>query len=446
MNHSPTATRVVARLRLFKLCLGLVILAAVTSHSLSLASTPAKDRGDGAKTVTLPLKVCVLNDARKHVAVQPLLLNSTINASDVIQQETSDGCYKSNPLKLKVGQIYFAAAMFEGSVALSQFTVSPGDKEKSVDLTLVKSGSQGNADIEICASDASGHPLPITNVAALDNLTQLKEQTPNDSNCYRVSAAASNKYQLSLTTQSARGILPNTALGLFGAEIILTLGALALIVFFVMKFRRLLPPLTAQEATVTKINQAVQGLSVDMRVIKQKVDELIPLVPPRTQESASDQLDAVGVNETHLPASNTDASRPAESEQPSPATAVRPSSNSQPQLNFDDAKSKYQDLSLGRTVEHFYLMPSGASAASSMVEDAGVELHEQSNGTYVGFRSSVNEHEAMIFPMPNVHFNSETFKALFPELTKPEYESGKIKPRLAVNTQPKVWMVQREVL
>ena len=104
------------------------------------------------------------------------------------------------------------------------------------------------------------------------------------------------------------------------------------------------------------------------------------------------------------------------------------------------AQEQYQRFARGESVPHFYLMPSGASAANNMVEDLIVDLHERSNGTYVGFRSSAAEDEAWIFPMPGIHFTAEAFKTVFPDLTAESYENGSFAPRLVVRKAQGRWI------
>lgn len=445
MNQCPVAIRGAARLRLLWLCFGLLIISANANPPASLASAQTNDQKDGARTTSLPLKVCVSDDTGERVTVQPLLLNSTSNAADVIKQKTAEGCYASPPIKLKPGQVYFAAAMSEGRIAFSPFTVSLEDKEKSVNLTLSRKGSLSSSGIEICANDDGGNPLPITGITLLGGKAQLTKQQSVNPNCYRVSAVASNEYNLSLTTQSLKpsAALSNTALGILGALLLLAnAAALGLIALFIIP--RTLAPLTAQQATVQKMAQAVIDLSADTPVIKQKVEELIRRTPPAAvEQSIDDQSDKTDMSAQHYTATAPHAPNSAEHKTASTAATATPTTDtSQQHRNFDDAKLKYREFSKGQAIEHFYLMPSGSSTASGMVEDACVELREQSNGTYVGFRSTINECEAMIFPMPNAYFSSETFKALFPKLTQQEYESGSIEPRLAVNSHPKVWKVQ----
>jgi cytoskeletal protein RodZ len=445
MKPRSAVIRGTARLCLLWLCFGPLIFSAATGKTAAPAPTPTNGQGAGATILTLPLKVCVNDEAGARVAVQPLLLNSSSNAADVINKKTADGCYASSPVKLKAGQVYFVAAISEGRTAFSPLTVSSGDKEKSVNLTLAKQGGQSSAGIEICANDDGGNPLPIAGITLSDGKAQLTKQEPADSNCYRVLADASNEYNLSLTTQSVKpsAAISNTTLGILAALLLLpALATLGLTVFLTIRHRTL-APLTAQQATVREIVQAVKSLSEDTPAIRKNVEVLVLRTPPaQTQQNTNEQPGETGASDTHVFATDPPPPDLAEQTTTSPERTEPPPNTPQENRNVEDAKLKYKEFSAGQKVEHFYLMPSGSSTASGMVEGARVELLEQNKGTYVGFRSTVNEGEAMIFPMPKVHFNSETFKALFPNLKQTEYESGMIEPRRAVNTQPKVWKVQ----
>jgi hypothetical protein len=445
MNQRSAVIKGAARLCLLWLCFGPSIFSATTDKPASPTPTPTNGQGAGAPTVILPLKVCVADDAGVRVVVQPLLFNSTLNAVDVIKKKTEDGCYASPPIKLKAGQVYFVAAISDGRIAFSPLTVSPEDKEKPINLTLAKRVDQSSAGIEICANDDGGNPLPIAAITLSDRKAQLTKQEPIDPKCYRVLANASNEYKLSLTTQSVKpsAAISNTTLGILAALLLLpALATLGLTIFLTIRHRTL-APLTAQQATVREIAQAIESLSEDTPAIKKNVEELILRTPPaQTQQSGTDQPGVTGASDTQVPTTDPPVSNPAEQTTTPPEMTEPPPNTPQQKRNVDDAKLKYREFSDGQEVEHFYLMPSGSSTASGMVEDVMVELREQTNGTYVGFRSTVSEGEAMIFPMPKVHFNSETFKALFPKLKQQEYESGTIEPRRAVNTQPKVWKVQ----
>jgi len=445
MNQCPTAIRSATRRLLLRVCFGLFIFSAADGRPVSLVSAQPAGQGATLKRITIPLKVCVSDDEGRRVPVQPLLFNSPSNAVDVVKQRTNDGCYTSPPIKLNVGQVYFVAAMSEGRTAFSPFTVVPDDKEKTVSLKLAKQGGGSSADIEICAKDAHGNPLPITEIAPSSGAAQLTKKEVADPKCYRVSSAASGEYKLSLIAQSASSspaAFSNNALGILGALLLFAaVAALVLTTFLFIRLRSLAPPLTAQQATVERIARMVDTLSAHIPVIRQRVEARLSATPPAgIQQTVPDQRDGTGASDTRD--SVTDPLTLNLSKHTTTSLAPPSADASRQNRNFDDAKLKYRELSDGQTVEHFYLMPSGASMASAMVEDARIELLEQSNGTYVGFRSTVNEGEAMVFPMPNALFSPEAFKALFPALTAQDYESGNIAPRLAVNTQPGVWKVQ----
>jgi hypothetical protein len=164
-----------------------------------------------------------------------------------------------------------------------------------------------------------------------------------------------------------------------------------------------------------------------------------------TAAAADEGEEAAGESE-EPDASLTEDAAPEDDRPPQPghATPANTAPETETQLSYrlKDVKMKYRHFAQGHNVEHFYLMPSGSSSASNMVEDAKVELLEQSKGAYVAFRSGSNHAEAWVFPMPEIHFTPETFKAVFPKLTAQDYETGNIEPLRAVSPKPKLWKVE----
>lgn len=229
---------------------------------------------------------------------------------------------------------------------------------------------------------------------------------------------------------------------LLGLLLLLTTGSALLLVLALHKQFRDYTSTAVTQASVTALRGRVEELCTQTQRIGEKVKA----------QSSMDSAPAVGGGDAEATSDGSGAG----AEQVSAATAQTPHTSARPtptpdtataqpplqHRQMEDAKIKYSRFSCGEAVEHFYLMPSGSSSASNMVEGAKVELREQSNGTYVAFRSNVTNHEAWVFPMPNMFFSSETFKAVFPALTVEDYESGNIEPQRVVSVQPKLWKVQ----
>jgi hypothetical protein len=449
MNLSPAANRSAARRRLRGLCFGLFIFAAVAGQPARFASAQTGAQAAAAQTITLTLKVCVLDDAGKHVAAQPLLFNSPANRSGVISTKTEDECYASPPINLKTGQPYFIVASDGDMKGLSQFTPAPADKDKlkAINVQLTRQDAAGSADIEVCAKDERGDSLPITGVSPAGDQGQLTKKTPADPSCYRVASAASGEYRLSLVAQGtqsqAPALISSNEFRIVGSLLLfISVLALASGAFLLFRFHTL-APLAARQATVEEIARVVQGLSLRFPStqgpsINQNTDA------PRSPISA-------GIDDAAPDGGGPGAHVTPEPEPPVPyltkpaapaARATTQTSTRRQNSDFDDAKARYRELSGGQQVEHFCLMPSGSSTASGTLEDARIELFEESTGTYVGFNSAAGKGEAFVFPMPNVYFSPDTFKALFPGLSAQDYESGNIEPKVAVNTGLKVWKIQ----
>lgn len=430
MNQRPAPNGRAARLLLLGLCCGLCLFT---------AAARASGTRQTEQQITLQLKVCVYDAAGRRINAQPTLFNSPAK----IEEQTSDGCFTNPSIPLKPNQFYFLAAVSGSRAASKGFMVAPGDKEKSVELRLPKEGGDNLAQIEVCVNDESGNAMQVTGVkpaGAGDALTPAPAAHPN---CYRVSSAASAEYMLALTTRGAQAPPPfsPTVLRIVGASlIIVTIVGFALAAYLLLRLHWL-APLSARQETLEKVERALSFLSARVPAIGTQVDAVHALVvalPERTSQQTKGRTDGAGLTGTQSAASDK---TPPSQVKPEAITPPTPPEEPRPNLNTEEARRKYKDFSGGQTVEHFYLMPSGSSAASGMVEDARVELLEQSRGTYVGFRSATREREAMVFPMPNVHFSPETFKALFPHLTPQDYASGNIEPRVAVNTQGKVWRI-----
>jgi hypothetical protein len=423
--------------------IGLSLPTAAAARAPLAAAKQTNKQAAAGRTITLPLKVCVSDAAGARVAVQPLLLNSTANKPDAIKQRTADDCYASDPIKLAVGQTYFVAVLAQGQTAFTPFTVAAGEKEKTLDLALAGQGGRASADIEICANDAGGGALTVTEIEATGDQTRLTRKEAVDPNCYRVEAAAANEFKLSLTARGA-GTPPAPSYDrLILLCALLLLGATALTLAVLLFVRQRGPAARADQTSAGEVTLALKELTGEVLDTRRGVEALgkrLSSLSTAARQTDADQADGASAVAAHVPATDAPPLGRAPHAPAPHAPAAAPASRHN--RDSDDAKLKYRELSEGLSVEHFYLMPSGSSTASGMVEDSRVELLEQGNGTYVGFRSSVNEGEAMVFPMPNVHFSPDTFKALFPGLTVQDYESRNIEPRLAVNTQHKVWKVQ----
>jgi hypothetical protein len=442
MNQRPAPNRSAARRLLLGLCLGLFVLAAAGERAALVASAQSPGPSPAAQKVTLPVTVCVYDDAAdgRRVAAPPTLFNSP----SAIKQPTHDGCYTNPAVTLNQGQVYFVAVVSDGRIAYKDFKVEPNEKDKTVGLRLAKNGGEQVAQIELCAKDEGGAALPVMEVKPALEGGVLKRVETVDPNCYRVASAISAEYKLSLTAKGAQGPPPvsPTELRLVGSLLaLITLVGLSLAAYLLLRLHWL-TPLSARQETIEKLDKAVGVLSELTPAIGMKVDTLHNLVaalPEKMRPPAEVRPDGTG--SAGAPAV-TPATSPRHRTIHEETTPQQPSAETPRQrIISEDARRKYKDLSGGLTVEHFYLMSSGSSTASGMVEDTKIELVEQSKGTYVGFHSAVKEGEAMVFPTPHVHFTQETFKALFPDLTEQDYVSGNIEPRVAVNTQGRVWRV-----
>ncbi|HEY9404749.1 MAG TPA: hypothetical protein VIQ24_18985 [Pyrinomonadaceae bacterium] len=440
MNQRPAPNRCAARCLLLGLCFGLFVLAPLGERPSLVAAAQSPAASQAAQTVKLSLTVCVFDEAGRRTNVQPSLFNSPSNRPDSINQPDGEGCYKNPSITLKPGQVYFLTAVSEGRTAIEELTVAPDEKNKTVELKLAKKGGEQVAQVEICAKDEGGVALPVIEVKPAWEGGVLKRVDAADANCYRVASARSAEYKLALTTKGAQGPPPVSPaeLRVVGSLLaVITLVGFALAVYLLLRLHWL-TPLSARQEIIEKLDKAVSVLSELTPAIGTKVETLHNLVaalPEQMRTPVKGQTDGTG--STDAPVALTRHETISAATTQSPQVAATPRQN----LISEDAQRKYKELSGGATVEHFYLMPSGASTASGMVEDTRIELVEQSKGTYVGFRSAVKEGEAMVFPMPNVHFSQETFKALFPHLTVQDYTSGNIEPRVAVNTQGKLWRV-----
>lgn len=449
MNLSPAAKRSAARRRLLGLCLVLCAFAAAADWPGRIAAAETDTRPAApARNVTLPLKVCGAPGA--HLPAQPLLFNAPGNR-DVINKKSEDGCYSSDSITLRTGQPYLIVVASEDTNGLSRFTVTPEDdkKLKPITVQLWKQGGAGSAEIEVCAKDGRGDSLPITSVEPAGGQVQLTRKAPAAPGCYRVSSAASGEYRLSLVAQGPQS---NTITPLSSGEfrlaglllLLVTLSSLALGAYLLKRVYDLAPSV-ARQATVEEIARTVKGLSSNVP-FRQATPASQKVTAPR-QPDPQDAADAAPDKDSH---GARGANVTPESEQtvpymskPAAVPRAKAHASARPRTSdFDDAKARYKALSGGQPVEHFYLMPSGASSASGTVENPRIELFEESTGTYVGFRSGTNKSEAFVFPMPNGYFSPDTFKALFPALSMQDYESANVDPRLAVNAGDKVWKIQ----
>jgi hypothetical protein len=442
MNQRPAPNRSAARLLLLGLCFGLFVPAALGERRALVASAQPPAASQAAQTVRLSLTVCVFDEAGRRVNVQPSLFNSPSNRPDSINQPAGEGCYKNPLITLKPGQVYFLTAVSEGRTAVEELTVAPDEKNKTVELRLAKKGAEQDAQVEICAKDEGGVALPVIEVKPAWKGGVLKRVDAADPNCYRVASARYAEYKLALTTKGAQVPPPvsPTELRIVGSLLaLITLVGFVLAAYLLLRLHWL-APLSARRETVEKLDKAVGVLSELTPAIETKVDALHSLVAGLPEKMRQAKVRPDGTGSADAPAV-APATPPRHQTMHAEPTQQPPAETPRQKLISEDARRKYKELSSGQTVEHFYLMPSGSSTASGMVEDTKIELVEQSKGSYVGFRSAVKEGEALVFPMPHVHFTQETFKALFPDLTAQDYVSGNIEPRLAVNTQGKVWRV-----
>jgi hypothetical protein len=404
------------------LCLLAFVLSGSAVHSVS-----------ARQPVSVTLKVCVADESGNPVDVKLTLYN----ASGRIDQK-KDGCYKSQKLSLDPDKFYFVAALSDKRGVVAPLPVSLADEGKEIALPLKLGGPTPaiNPAIEVCLKSENNAPVVIKGVLPVDGASFAPENAA--AGCFRVRTVAAPEYKLTLATGAAAppsGRLRNVAL------LLLALGYSALTAMLLFKLRKV--------PTNTATQESVVGLDTKLNELLGKADQVVSTVaklgsaaPPPSSGGAADARKSKTEDLEPHPKELTNKppqDLPAPPDSHAPAVAAFAEAVSEEDRSRSVAKQQYRSFSNGEGVEHFYLMPSGASNAANMIEDSWVELREQNNGTYVAFRSRSKENEGWVFPMPNTHFTSETFKALFPELTSDQYDSGNIDPKPVVLLVPKLW-------
>jgi hypothetical protein len=388
-----------------------------------------------AQSVKATLKICVVDEQGKPSDLKPILFNSPAR----LNLKEGD-CYKAVGVPLNLKQLYFVAAAKEDQTAFAfaPLSVHPEDdgKEKTVQLKLERHSNTERSTIEICLSSEGGGPLSINAIKESSENNILREDGKPRAGCSRLSVAPASEYKLTLTVGGVKTDPPNSNPLVNAAILLFAVVSCGLTAFVIFRLNQL-PLNTATQETVGSLSEAVAGL-------QQKSQQILDYIPKacsfKELETPLGQGNSLPLeNETARGAGYTPAHVPV-SEPPVGSTALPPPTIIDPQVRSrSDAKQRYRSFSQGQSVEHFFVMPSGASSASSMVEDAGVELREQNSGSYVAFHSIDNPDGAWAFPMPDTHFTSESFSSLFPDLSAEQYESGDIEPRQLMLLEPKRW-------
>jgi hypothetical protein len=407
----------------------------VLSFVLCCGDLPSAVAEGSIKTT---IKVCAVDEEGKAVDIQPTLFNSPAKLN------LKDGnCYKAVGVQLDSKQMYFVAAANQDrtSFAFAPLIVQPEDdgQEKVILLKLERNTGPVTPTIEICLSDENGAPLSIKEIKHPSDSKIVKDENKPLEDCSRLSVALANEYKFALTVggvktnpdQQNSNRLVNAAL------LFLAVASCVLTAFVLIRLNQL-PLNIATQETVGSLSNTVAEVKQETEQILDSIPQVCSFKQPETP-SAEGQSVPTG-NETGAGA-RQDAHEQSPVSQPAPEPpATAPSTIVDRQdRSRGDAKQRYRSFSQGQSVEHFFVMPSGASSASGMVEDVGVELREQNSGAYVAFHSIENQDGAWAFPMPGTHFTSESFRSLFPDLTAEQYEIGDIEPRALVLLEPKLW-------
>lgn len=382
-------------------------------------------------TINATIKVCVVDGQGKAVDVKPTLFNSRAKL-----EEKEDQCYKAVGVNLDSKLVYFVAAASEdhSTFGFAPLIVRAEDEGKEIRISLKLESHKGpdKTTIEICLNSESGTPLLIKNSKQVSDSDILKAE---NNHCSRLSVASGKDHKLPLTVGDVKdntGWLLNTAL------LFLAVASCALSGLVFLRLRQL-PSNTATEETVGSLSTRFENLATETKEIGNRIPQICSFT--RQQTPSDEKQGRPSEKEMGAEGTKVDAhkQRPlvppiAEASQTASATTVNRQDRGR-----SVAKQQYRSFSQGQSVDHFFVMPTGSSSANNMVEDAGVELREQSSGTYVAFHLIENQNRAWAFPMPETHFTSESFRSLFPDLTAEQYEAGDIEPRALVLLESKLW-------
>jgi len=388
------------------------------------------------RTVKVTLRICVTEQGT------PIDLRPTLSNSPSKVKQRDGDCYTTGPINLDPGLMYFVAATKTdlSGFAYKPVIVTPADAGKTIpiDLRVHARDETPNNVFEICLS-SNNEQVSLADVKARDGNPIVVSGT--NSRCRQITAASSSDVKLDLVaTVTPAGAGSGGRWVGWGVALLLFLSAGGLVLTVsVLSGLRDLTSTTATNKHIEEITGQLAGLEKILRDLK------IPPSPPHVAGEQTPGLPQQGdVSAVPLANESRDASSLTQPEEKPPHAAV--SSQLEPQGSYARqdaivlAREQYQRFARGESVPHFYLMPSGASAASNMVEDLVVELHERSNGTYVGFRTGAAEDEAWIFPMPGIHFTTEAFKPVFPDLTAERYENGSFDPRSVIRKAEGRWI------
>lgn len=388
--------------------------------------------------VKTTIKVCVADENGPALDVKLTLVNAP---GKIYRPDGS--CYKTDELPLNPGQVYFIlAAAAEQKFAFTPLVVQPehNKKEIPISLQLQRHNASPTTSIEICLKDKSDLPIPIKDIS-LSGGNNPKSESSSGQDCSRLIVPQAGEYKLRVHGDP---VVSTLTAGGFGAGhyfllllAIISLAVLGVVVFRVNQLRR-----------DTARQKSLDPIGTDLRNLLQNTSQLEQSITAWRKEGSSTSTEKRDSDSSkfffkdELDLDELIAEKITSLSNPPVATVATVPETHLTSSGRTYARQQYSSFSRGECVDHFFLMPSGASSAADMIEGAKIALREQKQGTYVAFRSIDNENEAWVFPQPHRDFTPETFNALFPHLTAQQYESGDIDPKTAIITEPKLWKLQ----
>jgi hypothetical protein len=388
-------------------------------------------------TVRVTLRICV-TEGGNPIDLKPTLFNSPSRV-----KERDGDCYTTGWINLDPSLMYFVAATKPdlSGFAYESVIVTAADAGKTIliDLPVQSRDKTPTTIFDICLS-SNNEQLTLTDVKSRDGNPIVVSNATN-SRCRKITTASSSDVKLDLIAAVPLASAGVGRWAVLGVAVLLILSASGL-VLTVWVFNGL-RDLTSTTATTQQIEQIAGQLTGLETIVRELSVSPTPPLHVAAEQTPNARAHGDGSGASSTDSGATSPSIQAEEEKLSPAAfsfqfEVQGSNAQQDAIAV--AREQYQRFARGEVVPHFYLMPSGASAANNMVEDLVVELHERSNGTYVGFRTGAADDEAWIFPMPGLHFTTEAFKPVFPDLTAESYASGSFDPRLLVRKAEGRWI------
>lgn len=398
-----------------------------------------------AVTVTTTIKVCIKGDANPAdtTPLRIVLLGTTASVDTTRADER--GCYSSKKQPLDDSKQIVAVATKNNQAAASVLVLKNG--ETTATLTLSGGDNVKKTVVTICANDKNNNAVPIEEFSLHAGEQNVQQGPGAGDGCVRaqLSADAAKEYQARLIIRSSPAsgsqmfALPRLPFIMVALILLLTL----LTLLSLLSMRRTLgsavgPPRRAD------IQQDMRRMASAIIDIGNRIDKLkaSPL-PVDTDERTVTYESGKTVETEDNRAVETQQKPSQETER---AVEVPPQKSPVPVASSDrrlaEAQWKYSEYLDGKQVAHLSLMPLGDSSASQFDAQAKVKLREQSQGTYVAFLSDGSGTEAWVFPRPGLHFTPERFNLVFPDLLEHNYRSGNVKPKRAVNTEPKMWRIE----